>query len=341
MGIEVMLLRDANWSPDFPTTAQIARTIYNQQTGRTVDGIITIDLHAVKLFVQALEPLTMAGVKEPLTGDTVLTQLTAFWAAPPGSDATLESGDNSWWAQRKDFIPKLVDAALTRVQRGQFDYLRMLSTLQTALDTRAVQLWFANSDVQRELANVGWDGALRPPRDSDYLAIVDSNFGYNKVNGVIKERVAYQVNWPDGPTAPAVATLTIIYEHPFERPNYVCDQTPHYEDSYEEMMVRCYFDYLRVYTPAGSELLGTQGLQPETVVSQRGEGGSQLFGGYFVMAPGSEQTVVLQYRLPATITPDNYTLTVRRQAGTDALPFQADVSGRFVQTTIEGGTFTW
>lgn len=341
MGIGVMLLRDANWSPDFPTTAQIVRTIYNQQTGRSVDGVLTIDLHAVELFVGALEPLQMAKVEEPLTGATVLEQLTAFWAAPPGSDATLESGDSSWWAQRKDFIPQLVDAVLSRIQRGQFDYLRMLSTMQRALDTRAVQLWFANPEVQNELANVGWDGSLRPPREGDYLAVVDTNFGYNKVNAAVEQRVAYQVDWPDGTDKPAVATLTLIYRHPYERPGYICDQTPHYEDSYEEMIVRCYFDYLRIYAPAGSELIGTQGLQPETVVSQRGEGGSQLFAGYFVLAPGSEQTIALQYRLPARITADAYSITVRRQSGTNPLPFQADVDGRSVATTIDGGMFIW
>lgn len=342
MNIEVMLLRDANWSPDFPTTAQIARTIYNQQTGRTVDGIIALDLHAVEMFVSALEPLTIAGAEEPLTGASVLQQLTAFWAAPIESEATLASGDAQWWSQRKDFIPKLAEAAVSRIQRGQFDYLRMLSTVQNTLDTRAVQLWFANPALAETVAEIGWDGALQPPRTGDFLAVVNTNFGYNKVNAVIEDSVAYQVDWPDGPAAPAVATLTVLYRHPYERANYVCDQTPHYEGSYEEMMVRCYFDYVRVYAPPGSELLGIDGLQPETVISQRGEGGSQLFAGYFVLSPGTQHTVTFQYRLPARITPENYTLTVRRQAGTNPLPLQAQIgSDRSIATTIESGLFTW
>lgn len=341
MNIGVMLLRDANWSPDFPTTAQIVRTIYSQQTGRMVDGVITIDLQAVQLFVQALEPLKMAGVEEPLTGETVLEQLTAFWAAPLNSDATIASGDAGWWKQRKDFIPKLVDAVLGRVLRGQFDYLRMLSTTQTALDQRAVQLWFSDPTIQKEVAAVGWDGSLRLPDEGDFLAIVDTNFGYNKVNAAIEQRVGYQVSWPEGPSAPAVATVSIVYEHPFERTGYLCDQTPHYEGSYEEMIVRCYFDYLRVYVPQGSELLGVQGLQTETVVSQRSEGGSQLFGGYFILNPGSETTIALQYRLPADITPEEYKLTVRRQSGTKPLSFQADVNQRFIEKTIESGLFVW
>ncbi len=49
MNIEMLLLRDANWSPDLPTTAQIARSIYAQETGRAVDGVITVDLRAVEL----------------------------------------------------------------------------------------------------------------------------------------------------------------------------------------------------------------------------------------------------------------------------------------------------
>lgn len=341
MNIDVMLLRDSNWSPDFPTTAQIARTIYSQQTGRVVDGVITIDLQAVEHIVQALEPLKIAGLDEPLTGATVLEQLTAFWAAPLGSDATLASGDTDWWKQRKDFIPKLADAALARVMRGQFDYLRMLSALQQSLEQRSIQLWFANPEIQTEVAAVGWDGALRPPRDGDFLAVVDTNFGYNKVNAVIEQRVVYQVVWPDGPEEPAVATVSIIYRHPNDRADYLCDQTPHYEGSYEEMITRCYFDYVRVYAPAGSELLGVQGLQEDTVVSQRGEGGSQQFGGFFILSPGSETTIALQYRLPAEIQQDGYQLTVRRQAGTKPLSFQADIGQKSFVTTIEKGNLTW
>ncbi len=343
MGIEIMLLRDANWSPDFPTTAQIMRTIYTQQTGQSVDGVIALDLHAVERFVSALEPLQLAGVDAPLTGATVIEQLAAFWAAPLDSDVSLAGGDAAWWKQRKDFIPKLANAMLTRVQRGQFDYLQMLSTLQGALETRAVQLWFANPEIAASLATVGWDGGLRPPPDGDFLAIVDTNFGYNKVNAVIEETVSYQVAWPDEDeaAAAAVATLTLIYRHPVERSDYLCDQTPRYAGSYAEMMARCYFNYLRVYVPPGSELLGVDGLQPETVVSQRGDGGSQLFAGYFVLKPETEQTVVLQYRLPSSITPETYQLTVRRQAGTDPLPFQVQVDKQFTATTIERGTFHW
>lgn len=341
MGIEVMLLRDVNWSPDFPTTAQIARTIYSQQTGRTIDGVISIDLQAVELIVSALEPLALPGIDEPLTSATVIERIKQFWASPLESDASLAGGQKEWWQQRKNFIPLLAKSAVTRIQQGNFDKLRMVGAVQNALNSRALQMWLAHPAVAQELARLGWDGGLKPPTSGDFLALVDTNFGYNKADAVLQRTLQYQVEWPQGPTQPAVATVAITYRHPYERPGYVCDQTPHYEDTYEEMMVRCYYDYVRVFAPGGSELLGSSGLMPDTVTSERGEGGAQLFGGYFILAPGAQNTVVFQYHLPPTIQSEGYSLLVRRQAGIGALSFVATINNHAVQTTIDEGRFTW
>ncbi|MBX3013391.1 MAG: DUF4012 domain-containing protein [Caldilineaceae bacterium] len=341
MNIDIMLLRDSNWSPDLPTTAQIARTIYTQQTGRTIDGVITVDLHAVESIVSALEPLILPGVDEPLTSATVVERIKQFWASPLESEASLASGQAEWWKQRKDFIPLLARSAITRIQQGNFDKLRMIGAVQQTLDTRSLQVWLANVAAAQELARLGWDGALKPPSSGDFLALVDTNFGYNKVDAVLQRTLQYQVEWPQGAGQPGIATVAITYRHPYERPGYVCDQRPHYENSYEEMMVRCYYDYVRVFAPGGSELLGSSGLMQETVSSERGEGGAQLFSGYFILAPGDETMVVFQYRLPPAIQPEGYALLVRRQAGTGPLPFSATINHQSVQTSIENGRFTW
>jgi hypothetical protein len=341
MQIEIMLLRDVNWSPDFPTTAQLARTIYTQQTGYTVDGVISVDLHAVEAFVSALEPLALPGYEEALTSATVIDQIKQMWAAPIESEASLADGDKEWWKQRKDFIPLLAKAAVGRIQQGSFHKLRMVGALESALTERGLQLWLADPAIAQELARLGWDGALKPPATGDFLAVVDSNFGYNKVNAVVERAVQYQVTWPDGPTQPGVAAVALTYRHPVERPGYVCDQRPRYEDSYEEMMTRCYYDYVRLFAPAGSELLASSGLLEGSVNSQRGEGGAQLFSGYFILSPGASNTVIFQYRLPPTITADNYALLVRRQAGSGPLPFAATVNGQSVESTITSGAFTW
>ena len=53
MNIPLMLMRDANWSPDLPTAAKVARALYKSDTGVEIDGIVTVDLNAVKTIFDA------------------------------------------------------------------------------------------------------------------------------------------------------------------------------------------------------------------------------------------------------------------------------------------------
>ena len=115
MGLPIMTLRDANWSPDLPTTAQTIKAFYTQATGLQVDGIVTVDLRAADLLVHALAPLSIEGADDPVTGETLLTQILDFWQSPLDSDISLEEESvGKWWGQRKDFMPKLAAAALAK-----------------------------------------------------------------------------------------------------------------------------------------------------------------------------------------------------------------------------------
>src|SRR5690606_18440876 len=111
----------SNWSPDFPTSALLAQSLYAQDAGVAVDGVVTVDLRAVQLLVAALGPLTVEGADEPVTGENIIEQVQRFWDQPLDSDNTIESDIDEWWQQRKDFMPILAQAALDRLQSGQFN----------------------------------------------------------------------------------------------------------------------------------------------------------------------------------------------------------------------------
>ncbi len=342
MGIDLLFLRDVNWSPDLPTTAQLARAIYQQDTGNLVDGVVTLDLHAVQLLVGALEPLTVPAAAEPLTADNVVDQIKEFWNRPPESEATLQEGQFwEWWERRKDFMPMLAQAFLAKLQRGQFDFLKLANALYTALDERAIQIWVEEPILAAELARMDWDGGLRPPSQGDFLALVDTNMGYNKVDAVVRRKVQYTVTWPTTAGESPLAQAMITYEHPLAVPGHQCDNTPRYGSGYDDMLRRCYFNYVRLYVPAGSELLEAEGVEADSVVSQRGENNTQLFAGYFVMLPGSRHTVTFTYRLPPDLTPENYTLAIRRQAGSPPLPVTIRVDGQETTVTVTRGRYIW
>ncbi len=62
---------------------------------------------------------------------------------------------------------------------------------------------------------------------------------------------------------------------------------PRYGDNYDDMTRRCYFNYVRLYVPAGSELVSAEGVDPASVSAGPGENGTQALVGYFEMLPGA------------------------------------------------------
>lgn len=341
MQIELIFLRDANWSPDFPTTAQLARSLYAQDAGVQVDGVVSVDLHAVELFIGALEPLIVEGVDEPITRDNLIPQIQQMWDRPPTTDATLDTDFTAWLEQRKSFIPLMTKAALDRVESGRANPLALAEAAASALAIRSVQVWMADANTAKLLQNKGWDGRLRPQPGADYLALVDTNMGYNKVDAVLSRRIHYQLVWPEGADARGEATVAVTYRHPVRVENVVCSSKSEYGEVYTDMIERCYFDYVRLYVPLGSELISIQGVTEDSVTSQPGERGTQVLAGYFVLEPGRQHTVTFRYRLPATITRDDYQLVVQRQSGTRPLPLEISAHGITHTTTLSEGIMGW
>ena len=124
MGIQLLVARDANWSPDLPTAAAEIARLYTQDSGRAVDGILTLDLHAVQRLVGALGSLRVPGVGAPLTAGNLEAELVRLWEQPP---AAAENGEENggvggdWWSRRKDFVPLVAGAIVERIQGGAVD----------------------------------------------------------------------------------------------------------------------------------------------------------------------------------------------------------------------------
>ncbi len=325
MGADMLLLRDSNWSPDFPDSSQVARALYAQDQGVVTDGALAVDLDAVRLLVAALGPLQVPGIDEPVTGANAIAWMKRAWQSPLAAEGTVQQAESSdWWGRRKDFMAELIGAALAKAQAGSDLNLPALAqSLWQMLDGRHLQIAVDDPVLAEMLAERGWDGGLRPPQRGDFLAVIDSNVGFNKANAAVQQGIAYAVASADGGL---VATLTLTYTHTAPAGSEpICDRTSRYGDSYEALIHRCFWDYLRVYAPAGSALLGVEGL--EQARSEPGEAGTATFTGSFVLRPGEATAITLRYRLPAEIAAAPYRLFVRKQAGTLAPPLHVEAPG--------------
>ena len=286
LGGELWFFRDTNWSADFPTSAQRALDVYARDQGVQAHGVITLDLTALQLLVDAVGPLQVDGMDEPITGGNVVQMIQAAWGGPPMAAPAEAEGSQSqndqrggtaqnaaeWWLQRKDFMGHIARAALDRVVKGtgistDGHLVELAHALKQALDEKHILVYLADPQAAELLRGRRWDGALTLPSEpSDLLMIVDSNVGFNKADPNVERSIRYEVDLAatEGPRA----RLTLTYRNRSTRPEAPsepiagahipagsCIQESRYGETYADMMERCYWDYLRAYVPKGSRLL--------------------------------------------------------------------------------------
>lgn len=328
---ELWLFRDSNWSPDFPTSARMAIALYAIGRGIEADGVIALDQEAIRLLVEALGPLQVEGHPEPVTGENVIQMARRAWA--PSEEITAD-----WWKHRKDFMAALLDAAVHRVEGGldQGGLQRLARAALQALHEKHLLLYLEDEEAAALMAELGWDGALiRSP--GDYLMVVDTNMGFNKVNALVEENLEYVVDLTDL-TQPR-ATLTVRHRHPLEYGETSCRQEPRYDSTYEQMMERCYWDYLRVYVPLGTRLMDAtphpvSGLEllsgqpsPGQVTAGPPEHDHDVFATFLLLHPGEVLETRFEYALPKGVLQAReggyeYILVVQKQPGTHAVPLR-------------------
>ena len=353
MEAHMLLLRDSNWSPDFPTSAALAEFLYAYTRFHTSDGIIAIDQHAVQMLLTVLGPITVEGVSYPISSENVI----AYMRAAKYGNGT-EQFDP---AHRKDFIATLGEAILTRITSGQNISLEALSKiLVDALNQKHLLLQVADPTLKTLLAGQGWDGAIRPD-PGDFLMVVDSNIGFTKNSTVVDSKFTYDIDLSN-PATP-IADLRIV------QTNHATGDIPclahaagPVTNSYQDFVNRCYWDYQRVYGPAGTQLLHATphavpgdamldgvGVPARVDTLKEGIPGVQSYGTLILVPISASVETDFQFALPASVvqaSADNksqvYTLHVQKQPGTLAIPINICVrlpAGAALVNATTGGKF--
>ena len=210
----------------------------------------------------------------------------------------------------------LAQAILRRLSTNQPErgWPALSQAIMRALDERHMQIAVDDPAAAALFSRRGWDGAVRPG-SADFLMVVDSNMGYNKVTPNIQEQVSYAIDLAD-PAAPS-AELSIQHTHRLKAP-IVCDQNQGADEimsirRYEEMMTGCYWDYLRVLVPGGSRLIAAvaQPVPGQWLLTgsdydgaatlSEGEAGARTLNVFLVVPPGEARRTLFRYRVPAAV----------------------------------------
>ena len=257
MLLELFLFRDANFWPDFPQSAQQAIDLYRYGQERPpVDGAIAIDQQFLKLLVEAIGAVTI-----PDTGEVI------------SSSNIIESLQNAWnlegqVTERKAFLEPFAVAILDRIQGnlGTVAPLLLVENIFKAVEGGHLQIYMQDPIVASGLRDMNWDGRLPRENIQDYLLVVDTNMGYNKSNLFINQAIRYDVALEN--TGAGQANLVVTHSHMGQDDGEPCyqgsDDVYIARAGYTALADKCYWNYLRVYAPAGSELQsGPQHIVPD------------------------------------------------------------------------------
>jgi len=349
MTLSLWLPRDANWSPDYPQTARDLQDLYEQTTGKAVDGVIAFDTRAATLFVNALGPLTLTGAPTPVDSTIVQSWMRTAWGPQAGEGMT-----NEWWLGRKDFMLDLAQAAVDRVQtlEDRQSLIDLAWAAHEALETGHLFIYLNQDLGQGALELAGLDGGVHPG-SGDFVMIVDSNIGFNKVNARITSRALYEVDLRD-PAQPG-ASLLVTVQNPSQTPNG-CKHQAVYGENYADMQNRCYWNAWRVLSAGGSLLqdFAAQPVPAEVLLnnsgwdgqvrSEQGPNATAQFSGMMGLPGQSEQSYRLDWALPTRVARQTdegwlYTLKLQKQGGAAALPITVRVQappGTALSTQAEG-----
>ena len=178
MNAWVWLLRDVSWDPDFPTSARSAEDIYRLGQHEEVEGVIAINQWTLLRLTEALGHIPSPGGGEPVTARNLLT--------------TLERGTDQHGRAYMDLVFQNVLDELE--QRTSLTMLiRLASGILATLERRDTLVFFEDTGVQETVRRFGWDGEVRRG-DTDFLYVVDSNVGWNKVDRSVQRDVTYVVD---------------------------------------------------------------------------------------------------------------------------------------------------
>jgi hypothetical protein len=328
MGMDIFLFRDANFWPDFRTSAAQALALYSYGQDVNLDGVLAIDQQFMQQLLAAIGPLPVPDLGRIVDAANVVSQLREEWG--PGVD------NPNWIIERKAFMAPLAAAFLAQLEGGlpSGREFQLVETLQRTAQQRHLQLFAADPAVQTILDQTSWSGRMDVSGGGDFLHVSDANMGFNKVNAVVERSLAYRVNLdPDGG---ATAELDVHYSNPPSPEPVACVHGTRYDadTQYESLTSDCYWNYLRVYAPAGSRLtwssenpvpedeLMSGAAWPGVARQAPSEGDSfAVFDNFLLLAPGQLAAVSFHYNLPSTVLRSEgdkrvYQLQIRKQAGT-------------------------
>lgn len=310
-------LRDANWDPDFPSSAKVIGWFFEKGGEEKPNGMIALNLNFVQNLLLDIGPLQLLGYEEEVTAGNL------YQVAQSYSETNFFPGS----AQKAGIMTALGKALLWKVKNlSGSEIIKIWKIAKNDLDEKQILLYAEDPKMQTVFADLGWDGSIKKflPRNdgifNDYLYLVEANLGANKANLYVEREVKQEIDLSD--LLWVKNKLVVKYTN---KSRFADPVKPDFWGGN-------YINYLRLYVPdsAGeikAKINETEVPRKEILIENKESFGLSGIG-FFVKIPFSSVTEVeISYRMPKTKNISGYNLYYQKQPGIKEIPYVISITG--------------
>lgn len=301
---ERWFLRDSNWSPDFPTSAEKALWFYQQERGPVeyFDGVIAVTPTFIESLIELTGEITIQNIvfsKDNFI-DTLQYQVEQGFYRQGIPDS-----------ERKEIIGELSQILLDRVlSLPQSEWDDLWTVFLKDIEQKQILMYLRDESLQNKITEENWGGQVFDTV-GDYIFVVDANMASLKSDPGVKRTIDYQVFEENNSYH---GKLKVTYQN---------------EGTITWKSTR-YRTYTRIYLPLGSELISASGY----LTNDKLQGGKPtqpitstdlqktVVEGFIAIEPQETSFLEIEYLLPKTIQDliknKQYLLDVQKQPGAAA-----------------------
>lgn len=297
-------MRDSNWDPDFPTSAEKALWFYQEESGSNEDfyGVIAVTPTFIQSLLEITGEITVDGVA---FNSENLIEVLEFQVEKGFMQAGIPL------SERKEIIGSLANELMDRILNlPKNRWGELWKTFYDDVVQKQILIYIKDDHTQELVKEEQWAGEVKD-FVGDYIFVVDSNMASLKSDPGVAHQIDYTLTKNENNEL--ISNLAITYDN---------------QGAFDWKTTR-YRTYVRVLVPYGSELIDWEGAMENDKLLSKKEGGIDVseshgrtqFGAFISIEPKEKKTLSFTYKLPVSFgefTDQNkeYGLYVQKQAGT-------------------------
>jgi Protein of unknown function (DUF4012) len=155
-------MQDVNLTPDFPTAASTAQSMWERKTGQRVDGVISIDPIALSYILDATGPIQLGSPRDTSLASTGLpTQLDGQNVVKTLLSDVYSRIDDP--VLQDDYFAGVAQEIFSVLSDGKADAKGLIEGLTLAAQERRVLIWSALASEESVIANYPLSGSVAGP----------------------------------------------------------------------------------------------------------------------------------------------------------------------------------